>query len=34
MTTVHPSSVSRAKDREQTYADFVQDLRTAAEQLA
>ncbi|HEX4220823.1 MAG TPA: UdgX family uracil-DNA binding protein [Pseudonocardiaceae bacterium] len=33
MATVHPSSVLRAKDRDQAYTDFVADLRAVAGRL-
>ncbi len=34
MTTVHPSSVLRATDRDQAYDEFVHDLRAAATWLS
>jgi DNA polymerase len=33
LATVHPSSILRADDREQEYAEFVRDLRTVAKLL-
>jgi len=34
MTTVHPSSVLRASDRDKAYQEFVRDLRLAADYLS
>ncbi|NVI89565.1 hypothetical protein HUX53_20350 [Actinomadura sp. BRA 177] len=33
LATIHPSAVLRAEDRDQTYAGFLDDLKTAASVL-